>query len=156
MRFYLAVIVSACGGTASSNPTVLRVGWAGSPDTVNPGTAVLSEAYTIFALVYDTIYEYQLDGTYKLDVAESVEVSDDSLTYTFKIRDGITFHDGESMTAQDVAFSVNLYKNNGDFIYLNAYTVNFDTVEATDDSTVVITLLNAVPNMDWTLSEIAL
>jgi peptide/nickel transport system substrate-binding protein len=119
---------------------------------LNPGTGVLSEAYTIFALVYDTIYEYQLDGTYKLDVAESVEVSDDSLIYTFKIREGINFHDGQPMTAQDVAFSVNLYKNNPDFIYLNAYTANFDTVEATDDGTVVITLLNAVPNMDYLLS----
>ena len=148
----LALVISACGGVGQGTPTVLRVGWAGSPDTLNPGTGVLSEAYTIFALVYDTIYEYQLDGTYKLDVAESVEVSEDSLTYTFKIRDGINFHDGQPMTAQDVAFSVNLYKNNPDFIYLNAYTVNFDTVEATDESTVVITMLNAVPNMDYLLS----
>lgn len=148
----LSLILSACGGIAASQPVVLRVGWAGSPDTLNPGTAVLAEAYTIFALVYDSIYEYQLDGTYKLDVAESAEVSDDGLTWTFKIRDGINFHDGEPMTASDVAFSVNLYKNNGDFIYLNAYTSNFDTVEATDDSTVVITLTDPVPNMDYLLS----
>ena len=148
----LALLISSCGGIAASAPVVLRIGWAGSPDTVNPGTAVLSEAYTIFALVYDTIYEYQLDGTYKLDVAESAEVSDDGLTWTFKIRDGIIFHDGQPMTANDVAFSVNLYKNNGDFIYLNAYTTNFDTVEATDNNTVVIKLLNAVPNMDYLLS----
>ena len=87
----LALVISACGGAGQGTPTVLRVGWAGSPDTLNPGTGVLSEAYTIFALVYDTIYEYQLDGTYKLDVAESVEVSEDSLTYTFKIRPGIYF-----------------------------------------------------------------
>jgi peptide/nickel transport system substrate-binding protein len=148
----LALLISSCGGIAASQPVVLRIGWAGSPDTVNPGTAVLSEAYTIFALVYDTIYEYQLDGTYKLDVAESADVSDDGLTWTFKIRDGIMFHDGQPMTANDVAFSVNLYKNNGDFIYLNAYTTNFDTVEATDNNTVVIKLLNAVPNMDYLLS----
>ena len=148
----LALVMSACGGIAAAEPVVLRVGWAGSPDTLNPGTAVLSEAYTIFALVYDTIYEYQLDGTYKLDAAESAETSDDGLTWTFKIRDGINFHDGQPLTAQDVAFSVNLYKNNPDYIYLNAYTANFDTVEATDDSTVVITLTDAVPNMDYLLS----
>jgi peptide/nickel transport system substrate-binding protein len=131
---------------------VVRIGWAGSPDTLNPGTAVLSEAYTIFALVYDTVYEYQLDGSYKLDVAESADTSTDGLTWTFKIRDGIKFHDGEPMSAQDVAFSINLYKANADYVYLNAYTTNFDTVEATDDSTVVITLFEAVPNMDYLLS----
>jgi peptide/nickel transport system substrate-binding protein len=148
----LALIVSACGVVGQGTPSVVRIGWAGSPDTLNPGTGVLSESYTIFALVYDTIYEYQLDGTYKLDVAESVDVSPDNLTYTFKIRDGIKFHDGQPMTANDVAFSINLYKNNEDFIYLNAYTVNFDTVAATDDSTVVLTLLNPVPNLDYLLS----
>ncbi|HEX2990063.1 MAG TPA: ABC transporter substrate-binding protein, partial [Anaerolineales bacterium] len=168
----LALLLSACGGAAvpatdsgepeqpaateapeePALPAVLRIGWAGSPDTINPGTAVLSEAYTIFALVYDTIYEYQLDGTYTLDVAESADVSEDGLTWTFTIRDGIQFHDGEPMTAEDVAFSVNLYKNNTDYIYLNSYTTNFDTVEATDDSTVVITLLEPVPNMDYLLS----
>ena len=148
----LALVLSSCGGIAASAPVVLRVGWAGSPDTLNPGTAVLSEAYTIFALVYDTIYEYQLDGTYTLDVAESAYVSEDGLTWTLKIRDGVNFHNGQPMTANDVAFSINLYKNNGDYIYLNAYTANFDTVEATDDSTVVITLTDAVPNMDYLLS----
>src|SRR5688500_20282816 len=149
----LALVISACGAIpAQSGPVVWRVGLAGSPDTLNPGTAVLSEAYTIFAVVYDTIYEYQLDGTYKLDAAESAETSDDGLTWTFKIRDGIDFHDGQTLTAQDDAFSVNLYKNNPDYIYLNAYTANFDTVEATDDSTVVITLTDAVPNMDYLLS----
>ncbi|MBI3152507.1 MAG: ABC transporter substrate-binding protein [Chloroflexi bacterium] len=146
----LSLILASCGGGGQT--ATVRIGWAGSPDTLNPGTAVLSEAYTIFALVYDTIYEYQLDGTYKLDVAESADVSDDGLTWTFKIRDGIKFHDGESMTAEDVAFSVNLYKSNPDYVYLNSYTANFDTVEATDDTTVVITLLEAVPNMDYLLS----
>lgn len=149
---FSALVISACGGGAQAEPVVVRIGWGGSPDTLNPGTAVLSEAYTIFALVYDTIYEYQLDGSYKLDVAESAETSDDGLTWTFKIRDGINFHDSKPMTANDVAFSINLYKDNADFVYLNAYTTNFDTVEATDDSTVVITLLEAVPNMDYLLS----
>ena len=37
-----------------AGPAVLRIGWAGSPDTLNPGPAVLTEAYILFELVYDS------------------------------------------------------------------------------------------------------
>ena len=72
-----------------AGPAVVRIGWAGSPDTLNPGTAVLSEAYTLFELVYDSMYQLQLDGSYTLELADSVDVSDDGLVYTYHIRDGV-------------------------------------------------------------------
>ena len=132
----------------SSEPVVLRIGWAGSPDTLNPGTAVLSEAYTLFELVYDSMYQLNLDGTYSLELADSVDVSDDGLVYTYHIRDGITFHDGEPLTAADVAFSYNLYATQEDFPFLPVYTEFFDTVEADDSNNVVITLTDAIPNIE--------
>jgi len=129
-------------------PVVLRAGWAGSPDSLNPGVAVLTEAYVIFDMAYDSLYQYQLDGTYTLEVAESASVSEDGLVWTFTIRDGFIFHDGVPLTAKDVAFSLNYYQANADFPYLNVYTSYFASVEATDDSTVVITLSEAIPNME--------
>ena len=132
----------------SSEPVVLRIGWAGSPDTLNPGTAVLSEAYTLFELVYDSMYQLNLDGTYSLELADSVDVSDDGLVYTYHIRDGITFHDGEPLTAEDVAFSYNLYATQEDFPFLPVYTEFFDTVEADDSNNVIITLTDAIPNIE--------
>jgi peptide/nickel transport system substrate-binding protein len=160
LTLVIALSAAACGGgpptpqapPATEGPAVVRIGWAGSPDTLNPGAAILSEAYIIFALVYDSIYEFQLDGTYQLDAAESGQVSDDGLTWTFKIRPGLRFHDGQPMTAEDVAFSINLYKAHDDFPYLNSYTFSFESVEAADDSTVIITLSEPVPNMDYLLS----
>ncbi|MFZ1398211.1 MAG: hypothetical protein WAS33_15005, partial [Candidatus Promineifilaceae bacterium] len=68
--------------SSSDEPVVLRVGWAGSPDTLNPGTAVLTEAYTIFEVVYDSMYQLELDGTYSLELADSLDVSEDGLVYT--------------------------------------------------------------------------
>lgn len=134
--------------SAAAEPTVLRIGWAGSPDTLNPGTAVLSEAYTLFELVYDSMYQLQLDGTYTLELAESVDVSDDGKVWSFHLREGITFHDGEPLTAADVAFSYNLYQNTEGFPFLPVYTDYFESVEAADDRTVVITLSEAIPNME--------
>ena len=134
--------------TETMEPAVLRIGWAGSPDTLNPGTAVLAEAYTLFELVYDSMYQLQPDGTYTFELADSVDISDDGLVYTYHIRDGITWHDGESLTASDIAYSYNLYQTQEDFPFLPVYTEFFESVEAPDDSTVIITLSEAIPNME--------
>ncbi len=163
--FIMAFVLTACGGgpqateapTSVSEPTptpepsgpsVLRIGWAGSPDTLNPGTAVLTEAYTIFELVYDSMYQLGLDGNFSLELADSVDVSDDGIVWTFHLRDGIKFNDGQSLTAEDVAFSYNFYQAQADFPFLNVYTSYFASVEATDARTVVITLTEAIPNME--------
>jgi peptide/nickel transport system substrate-binding protein len=134
--------------TTQAGAATARVGWGGSPDSLNPGVAVLSEAYTIFELVYSSMYELQLDGSYELDLAESVEMSEEGRAWTFKLRPNITFHDGEPLTAQDVVFSYNFYQQNADFPYLNVYTEYFESVEAPDDSTVVLTLSEAIPNLE--------
>ena len=134
-----------------AEPVAVRIGWAGSPDTLNPGAAVLSEAYVIFELVYDSMYELQLDGSYTLDLAESVDVSDDALEYTFKIRQDVKFHDGTPLTAKDIVFSYLFYQSHEDFPYLNTYTVYFDSVEAPDDTTVVVKLTEPIPNIEYQL-----
>lgn len=144
----LALLLSACGGLGQSTPVVMRVGWSGSPDTLNPGAAVLSESYTIFGLVYDTMYQLQLDGSFKLSLAESVTVSDDALTYTYKIRDDVKWHDGEPLTAEDVVFTYYLYQNTEGYPWMGDYTYYFENIEATDNNEVVITLSEAIPNID--------
>ncbi len=158
----LALVLAACGSPAApttepetggplappTEPVQVRIGWGGSPDTLNPGTAVLSEAYTLFELVYDSMYQLNLDGSYSLELAESAEVSEDGITWTFKIRSGVTWHDGQPLTARDVAFSYNFYQSNQDFAFLPIYTDYFASVEAPDDTTVVITLSEAIPNME--------
>ncbi len=144
----LALVLSSCAGVGPSQPVTMRVGWAGSPDTLNPGAAVLAESYTLFGLVFDTMYQLQLDGSFKLSLAESVNVSDDGLVYTYKIRDGVKFHDGEPLTAEDVAFTYHLYQDTEGYPWMGDYTYYFDSIEATDNNEVVITLSEAIPNID--------
>jgi peptide/nickel transport system substrate-binding protein len=150
----IASLAAACGGGATATlppategPVVVRVGWGGSPDTLNPGAAVLEEAYTLFELTYDS-----MDGTFSPDLEESHTVSDDGTVWTFKVRTDFAFHDGEPLTAQDVAFSYNFYREHVDFPYLNAYTGYFVSIEAPDDSTVIITLSEPIPNMESQLT----
>ncbi|MBL8101852.1 MAG: ABC transporter substrate-binding protein [Anaerolineales bacterium] len=141
-----ALLLSACGGGGQA--AVVRIGWAGSPDTLNPGMAILTEAYTVFELVYDSMYDLNLDGSFTLSLAESVDVSDDGLVYTYKIRDGIKWHDGEDLTAEDIAYTYNLYKDTPEYPYLNGYyTPYFDSIVANGNE-VVLTLTEAIPNIE--------
>ena len=58
--------------------------------------------------MYDRLVTFPADDTSNLQghVAESWEIADDGKTYTFKIRDGITFHSGNQLTAEDAAWSL--------------------------------------------------
>ena len=163
----MALLLAACGGTAApapeaatsapadsaqpaapSAPVQARIGWGGSPDSLNPGAALLTEAYTLFELVYSSMFDLNLDGTYSLDLAKSWDVSDDGLVHTFTLRDDFTWHDGQPVTAKDVAFTYNFYGSHEDFPYMPVYTEYFESVEAPDDQTVVITLSEPIPNME--------
>ena len=54
------------------------------------------------------------------------------------IVDDAVFHDGEPLTAEDVAFSIQLYNDTQDFPYLPSYASYFETIEATDATTVTL------------------
>jgi peptide/nickel transport system substrate-binding protein len=134
------------GGTATGG--TVRIGWGGSPDSLNPGNGVLAESYTLYGLMYDTPIEITKDGEYVPELAESWEVSDDGLTWTMTIRDDATFHDGEPVTAEDVAFSIQLYKDTEDFPFLPSYAAYFETIEAPDERTVVLTTAEPLGNFE--------
>jgi peptide/nickel transport system substrate-binding protein len=125
------------GGTATGG--TVRIGVGGYPDSLNPGNGVLAESYTLYELVYDTPISVTSAGEYVAELATDWSVSDDGLTWTMTITDGATFHDGEPLTAEDVAFSVELYRDTEDFPFLPSYAAPFETVEATDDTTVTLT-----------------
>lgn len=76
------------------------------------------------------------DAMYGL-VAKSVAVSADKLVYTFTLRPEARFHDGSKLTAQDVAFSLNLLKAKGHAI-IQQQMRDVEKAEAPDDATVVV------------------
>ena len=95
---------------------------------------------------YSTLLTFNWDKFPELegDVAESWNVSDDSLTYTFKIRKGIKFHDGTPLTAADVKASYDRLRNppEGVISARLALFSSIDTVTTPDEFTVVFKLKN--------------
>jgi peptide/nickel transport system substrate-binding protein len=80
------------------------------------------------------------------DLAESWEVSDDGLTYTFHLREGVTWHDGAPFTSADVKYTYDTIIQNEYPLY-NAVLRNATAVNAPDDSTLVIEL--AAPDLSF-------
>ena len=125
------------GGTATGG--TVRIGIGGYTDSLNPGNGVLSEAYALYELVYDTPIKVTRPASTCPSWRASWEVSDDGLTWTMTIVDGATFHDGQPLTAEDVAFSIQLYRDTKDFPFLPSYGAPFVDIQAPDEQTVVLT-----------------
>ena len=93
--------------------------------------------------LFDSLYA--MNEQYELEpvLADSYEPSADGLTYTFRLKSGIKFHNGDAFTAQDVLYTYNWIMDEAN---ASTRTANFelvDTVEAPDDQTVVVTLKEA-------------
>ena len=149
----LAALVAGAGcrpGDArrADGAAVVRLGWTGGPDALNPGIGVLAKSFVLYNLVYDTLVQLELDGRFSPSVAESWTMSPDGLDWTFRLRPGFVFHDGQPLTAKDVAFSLELYKAHADFPYLHSYTEPIDSVSAPDERTVVVRLSHPIANFE--------
>ncbi len=99
-------LTTAMAGIAMAQSTELRVGVALEPPILDP-TAGAAEAIDI--VVYQNIFEgltrIDQNGAVQPGLASEWTISEDSLTYIFKLHDGVTFHDGSSFDADDVKFT---------------------------------------------------
>jgi peptide/nickel transport system substrate-binding protein len=128
---------SAEGGTL-----VAAIG--GDPDQLDPHTTTSSFAFTVLENVYDTLVQPASDLTMEPALAESWDVSDDLLTWTFNLRQDVTFHDGTAFTAEDVVASFERIAEEGE----NAFRL--DAIEEyviIDDHTVEFELSRVAPNL---------
>lgn len=160
----LAVLL-ACGGGGGGDTAA-----GPSPEAapVDGGTAVVSrisdfDAFNEFVSTdYDTSQVLrqmlfmpliQLDDEMNFEpyLADSFAVAEDGLSITFRLRDGITWHDGTPVTADDVTWSYETYTN-PDLAYANVQYFQFiDRAEQVDDRTVTFhfTEVHAEPEMDF-------
>ncbi len=103
--------------------------------------------------VYETLVRLQPDGSITPLLASEWEVSDDGLVYTFTLRDGVSFHNGEAFTADDVVFSINNVLTKDPAHPFATTLAPIESVEATDDLTAVITLSQPSANLMFFLTQ---
>ena len=163
MALLLSASLCACGGSKTAEGTSEAAGESSEAETSNtlsegtpvPGGSVVygmtqdlasldphvdTDAGTrdvVFNL-YEGLVKPTSDGGFISAVASDYTISDDAKTYTFTLRDGITFHDGTPVTIEDVKYSIDRYAEiQGES---SAFSSLVDSVEVQDDKTLVVNL----------------
>ncbi|WP_025681416.1 peptide ABC transporter substrate-binding protein [Paenibacillus massiliensis] len=94
------------GGSAEGVPQVLTTNLAGGePYTLDPAFASDTTSYWIIDNLYEGLYGYDKEGKVVEAAASNVDISEDGKTYTFTIRDGAQWSNGDPLTAQDFEYA---------------------------------------------------
>jgi len=134
-----SVFVSGCAGSGGGSGNTATMAITGddlstlnTQLTTNPGPLTLAPLWT------DGLLRIKSDESLEPRLAESWDVSDDGLTYTFHLREGLKWSDGEAFGADDIVTTWNEFNDKNSALVSLSKTV--DSVDAEDDSTVVFTL----------------
>ncbi len=100
------IALATAQATAQTPPGVLVVGQVAEPKSLDPHAVTSVNDFRILVNVYDGLVRFR-DGSLDVEpaLAESWEISEDGLIYTFHLRDGVTFHDGTPLDAEAVKFN---------------------------------------------------
>lgn len=115
----------------------LVVATPNEPDTLHPWLTASATGFDLLDGVMDGLLRYDSEHKLQPALATGFELSDDGLTYTFALREGVTFHDGAPFTANDVVASWKMRVNRP---FMDVSVLGWDkveTVQARDPLTVI-------------------
>jgi peptide/nickel transport system substrate-binding protein len=107
------------------------------PPTLNAAISTDVQCVIASAPVYSGLIKFDIEGKRHPDLAESWEVSEDGRVYTFRLRQGVKWHDGKPFSAKDCAFTIGEMTSKLHPIGKNSYKL-LEAIETPDDSTLVL------------------
>jgi peptide/nickel transport system substrate-binding protein len=152
----VAAMLAACSSTGSSTgdpsgvPDNLTVGFAAKIQTLDPDLA-LDYGSSVLHLIGGTLYEANGDKTLPGLASGEPTISEDKLTWTIKLRDGLTFSDGAPLTSKDVKASFDRARNDKASVNLTLLQP-ITAVNAPDAATVELTLNRPYPSLQTILT----
>lgn len=149
----LALLLTACGGETDKNDKAtsdntdsvtstkdsITIAVDADVNTFHPSDYATNVEHSVINQIYDRLFVYKtVDGerVFEPKLAEKHDISDDGLTYTFYLKEGVTFHDGSPLTAEDVKFTLELYQKSN---YQGASAEGIADIQILDDLTIQIT-----------------
>ena len=153
-----ASLLSAACGAESGGDTIV-VGLSADITTFEPGMISSRDNDNIAQHIFGTLFTLSPEGDHEPDLAEILEISQDGTEYVYTLREGLTCHDGEPLTAEDVAFTFNrigdpenrFTGNIPGFVYTS---IGFEGAEVLDDTRVQINLARKNPIAFGLLTEV--
>ena len=141
----LAVALSACSGDKKGeNSSQITIGIPQDlEDSLDPHKAVAAGTKEVLFNLYEGLVKPASDGSFIPAVASAYEESEGGKVYTFTLRDGVKFHDGSTVTAEDVKFSLDKCADTSAGDPLVAAFSNIESVDIADEKTIVVTLKEA-------------
>ena len=140
----MAVTAMPFGVSAEeTDKTVVRINMESEPDNLDPWLSAASDTEAVFHNVFEGLVLFDETGALIPGLAESWDISDDGLTYTFHLRDDVIFHNGKAFSAEDVVYTYESLSGLGGEEALSSKFKNLTSVEAVDDYTVTMTLAEA-------------
>jgi peptide/nickel transport system substrate-binding protein len=138
---------SPTASPSGDGKTILRIGGTVDADNLNPFIGMETTTQEIFTLNYDYLTDFDpATLAVRPRLAESWETSADGKEWTFTVRSGVTWHDGEPFTAADVVFTFRYIIEN-EMGMFTGFTAGIESVEAVDDTKVKFTLSQPKANM---------
>ena len=135
----LALLASG-GAVFAQGAGILSFGLAGNPDTLDPQKTSGTLTFQVVKSFYDTLAEPDTTGKIVPALAESWSVSADGLVWTFKLRQGVVFHNGQAFTSKDVKATFDRIKNEAFASPKRNEFAPIKTITTPDARTVVFTL----------------
>lgn len=156
LALFLCISLVGCGGGTQTTNSVktFRIGTPVSIDTLNPLASYMQIGSEVFLLVYDPLVRYDENFEPTPCLADSWETSNDGLTWTFHLKEGVKWHDGEPFTSEDVKFTYDTMLSSGLGYMYSAYLAGISSVECPDANTVVIKTDEPKANMLMNTSPI--
>ncbi|HSV38721.1 MAG TPA: ABC transporter substrate-binding protein [Nocardioidaceae bacterium] len=148
MGGFLLIPVATQPAAADDEQVTFTVALLNEIDSFNPFAGYEAPSYEAWSLTYDFLVNYSMkDMSPTAGLATDWETSDDGLTWTFKVREGVKWSDGVPLTAADVAYTYNrILDGGGEAGTWGSYLTSVETATAPDPTTLVLTLskVNAV------------
>jgi peptide/nickel transport system substrate-binding protein len=115
---------------------VLQAAFSADPAGFDPVRGPSGMSHVVIEQVYSTLMNLDHDAQPYPDIAESYEVSPDGLQYTFMLRKGVTFHNGDELTAEDVKFSFDRLRAKDSGYSYGSQVETIDSIDVLDPHTV--------------------